>query len=178
MTTLNTLTASFDAMAPAIAADFTAWVTRQLDRIITTYPKGQIEKLSASFSHDGGVWRQLRRFTRMVDENGNDTTRWTNLYKIDNARIERAANEYATAQIEAFKAKLLQKLGNLTEVGDLRINGLNFTFRAKLGDKAIYVEQTTVLKCSNKGTLFNQWPCRIYVNGKFTSEAAFKKIAA
>lgn len=177
MTTIQNISSEFDAMVPAIAADFTAWVTKQLERILAQYDRKQISQLGNSWGYDGGVWRQLRTFTRMVDENGNDTTRFTNLYRIDHDRITSKATQYAQYQVDSFKAKLEAKLVDLTDVSDLRINGLNFTFNGKLGERKVHVEQTTVLKCSNKGTLFNQWPCRIYLDGKFISEAAFKKLA-
>jgi hypothetical protein len=32
-----------------------------------------------------------------------------------------------------------------------------------------------IMNVSSRGTLFNQFPARIYVDGKFTSEAKFKK---
>lgn len=175
---IENIAAEFDAMVPTIAAEFASWVTKTLERILATYDRKQINNLGNSFSTDGGKWRQLRRFTVMVDEEGKPTTRFTNLYKIDHAKIERDSLIYAQEQVDAFKFKLNQKLANLTDIENLRIDGSNFRFAGSLGENKVMVEQTTVLKCSNKGTLFNQWPCRIYVNGKFMSEAAFKKIAA
>lgn len=175
---IENIAAEFDAMVPTIAAEFSSWVTKTLERILATYDRKEISNLSNSFSTDGGKWRQLRRFTIMTDENGNPTTRYTSYYKIDHEKIAKESVRYAQEQIDAFKYKLNQKLANLTDIEKLRIDGSNFRFVAALGENEVMVEQTTVLKCSNKGTLFNQWPCRIYVNGKFMSEAAFKKLAA
>ena len=175
---IENISAEFDAMVPAIAADFENWVTKTLERILSTYDRKEIHVLGNSFSADGGKWRQLRTFTCMVDENGERTTRYTSIYKINYEKIKTESVRYAQAQVDAFKFKLNQKLADLTDIEDLRISGSDFRFSGVLGDKEVLVEQTTVLKCSNKGTLFNQWPCRIYVNGKFMSEAAFKKLSA
>ena len=175
---IENISAEFDAMIPIIAADFSSWVTKTLERILSTYDRKEIHVLGNSFSADGGKWRQLRTFTVMVDENGERTTRYTSLYKINYEKIKTESVRYAQSQVDAFKFKLNQKLADLTDIEDLRISGSDFRFVGLLGDKEVLVEQTTVLKCSNKGTLFNQWPCRIYVNGKFMSEAAFKKLSA
>lgn len=175
---IENISAEFDAMIPVIAADFSSWVTRNLEHILATYDRKALSQLGNSWGSDGGKWRQLRTFTIMVDENGEPTNRYTSRYKIDHERIATASVRYAKEQIDAFKFKLNRKLADLTDIENLRIDGSNFRFSGVLGENKVLVEQTTVLKCSNKGTLFNQWPCRIYVNGKFMPEAAFKKISA
>lgn len=175
---IENISAEFDAMVPTIAAEFTSWVTKNLEFILSTYDRKEISQLGSSWSSDGGKWRQLRTFTIMVDENGEPTTRFTSRYKIAHDRIAKESIRYAQTQVDAFKFKLNKKLADLTDIENLRIESTEFQFTGMFGENAVRVEQTTVLKCSNKGTLFNQWPCRIYVNGKFMSEAAFKKLAA
>lgn len=166
----------FDTMVPAIAADFENWVTKALERIISKYDRKQISQLSSSWSHDGGVWRQLLTFTIMVDENGEKTNRFTYIYQVDYDRIKTESVKYAQGQVDSFKYKLNKKLSDLSDISDLTINGLEFSFRAKLAEHVIRINQTTVLKCSKKGKLFNQWPCRIYVDGKMMPESKFKKL--
>lgn len=166
----------FDTMVPAIAADFENWVTKALERIIAKYDRKQIRQLSSSWGPDGGVWRQLRTFTIMVDENGEKTTRFTNIYQVDYDHIKKESIKYAQGQVDAFKYKLNKKLSDLTNITDLRISGSEFAFNATLNENKVHIEQTTILKCSNKGKLFNQWPCRIYVNGKMMPESKFKKL--
>jgi hypothetical protein len=173
---IHQISNEFNTMVPAIANDFETWVTKNLERIIAKYDRAEIQKLGNSFSADGGVWRQLRTFTIMVDEQGNKTTRYTSLYKVDYNRIKAESIRYAQDQVDSFKYKLQQKLSDLTNISDLKLSGLEFSFRAKLAEHNVYIEQTTVLKCSNKGKLFNQWPCRIYVDGKMVPEVKFKKL--
>jgi len=175
---IENISAEFDAMVPTIADDFKNWVTKTLERILSTYDRKEISQLGNSWSSDGGKWRQLRTFTIMVDENGEPTNRFTSRYKVDHERIAKESIRYAQAQVDAFKFKLNKKLADLTDIENLRIESTEFQFNGMFGENKVRVEQTTVLKCSNKGTLFNQWPCRIYVNGKFMSEAAFKKLSA
>lgn len=177
MTTIQNISNEFDAMVPAIAADFVAWVTAQCEKFVAMDAK-TLSQLPHSWGYQGGLFRQLRQFLVTIDENGNDTNRLRYTYRVDHARIAKKSVEYAQAQVDSFKAKLEAKLVDLTDVRDVTIQGVNFTFRGTLKGHTVRVEQTTVLKCSPKGTLFNQWPCRIYLDGKFISEAAFKKLAA
>ena len=173
---IQQISAEFDTMVPGIASNFEAWVTKNLERIIAKYKKEEIRNLGNSFSDDGGIWRQLRTFTYMVDNEGNKTNRFTSMYKVDYDRIKNESTRYAQAQVDSFKHKLQQKLSDLTDISNLAINGLEFSFRGTLAEHQIRIEQTTVLKCSKNGKLFNQWPCRIYVNGKMMPESKFKKL--
>jgi len=95
-------------------------------------------------------------------------------------RIEKHADEYAQAQIDAFVLKLERKLSDLDEVNvdSINLHGFEFVLSGKRGDDNVTVEQRVVFKCSSKGTPFVQWPARIYVNNKFTSEKAFKEMVA
>ena len=173
---IEQISAEFDTMVPGIASNFEVWVTKNLERILTKYEPKEIKNLGNSFSDDGGVWRQLRTFTIMVNENGEKTNRYTSIYQVDYDRIKAESIKYAQDQVDSFKYKLQQKLSDLTDISDLRISGSEFAFNAMLNENKIHIEQTTVLKCSNKGKLFNQWPCRIYVNGKMMPESKFKKL--
>jgi len=166
----------FDVMVPAIASNFENWVTKALERILAKYDRKELNKLGNSWSDDGGVWRQLRTFTIMVDENGEKTNRMTSMYKVDYARIKTESVKYAQSQVDAFKYKLEKKLSDLTDISNLRISDSEFAFESSLGENKVRIEQTTILKCSSKGKLFNQWPCRIYVNGKMMPESKFKKL--
>lgn len=177
MTTIANVTAEFDKMVPAIAEDYTGWVTRQLTRLIALEPKA-LRQLASSWGYDGGLWRQLRRYCTMVDQDGQPTNRFTDRYVINHDYLAAQATKYAQYQVDSFKAKLEAKLVGMTDIEDLEIRGLEFAFHGKVGSNKVMVEQTTILKCSNRGKLFNQWPCRIYVNGKMMPEAKFKKLIA
>ncbi len=176
MTNIANISSKFDEMIPLIEKDFVSWVTAKLEVFVAMEPK-KLRELPHQWGQEAGMWRQLRQFCISVDEDGNRSNRFTNRYAIDHARIAVNATRYATDQVESFKAKLEKKLVDLTEVTTPVLRGLDFEFSGKLGGHKVFVEQRTILKCSSKGTLFNQWPCRIYVDGKFTSEAKFKKLA-
>jgi hypothetical protein len=73
-------------------------------------------------------------------------------------------------------AKVNVKAGELTDSKVLRVSGANFRITGMKGDKKVMIEQNQIINVSVKGKLFNQFPARIYVDGKFYSAAAFKKI--
>ena len=89
-------------------------------------------------------------------------------------------NEYAQDQAELFADELIAKVnakaGELTDSKVLRVSGANFRITGMKGDKKVMIEQNQIINVSVKGKLFNQFPARIYVDGKFISAAAFKKI--
>lgn len=172
----------FDNMIPVIADNFESVVGTMLNTILSTYGSevsGPISTLTSKFSQDAAIWRQFRSVVDVVDVNGVKSTKYRaagNKYVINSVKLNTVALKYARFEVEKFKCKLVNKLVDLTDISDLNIQGNEFSFNAKLNDYNVRVEQTTVLKTSNKGKLFNQWPCRIYVNDKFMSEAKFKEL--
>lgn len=172
----------FDALIPSIAENFESVVASLLTDILTKHGSETRGKISALFNyrgHDAAVWRQFRTYTDVVDAQGNKSTKVRaegDKYVINYDRLKNAAVKYAQFQVEKFKYKLAKKLEDLENISNLKINGSKFSFDATLDEYNVRVEQTTVLKSSSKGKLFNQWPCRIYVDGKFISEAKFKKL--
>lgn len=179
---IQEIATEFDALIPSIAENFESVVTSLLADILTKYgseARGEINKLSNRYDYDAAVWRQFRDFTVTVDVNGNKShivRAEGDKYLINYDRIKRSAIKYAQAEVDKFKFKLVNKLEDLENISNLRIRSGEFSFDATLNDYSVRVKQTTVFKTSSKGKLFNQWPCRIYVNNRFISEAKFKKL--
>jgi hypothetical protein len=94
-------------------------------------------------------------------------------------RIAAAAAEYADQTIDQMITKLEGKIGDLHEVEVLKVSpgASGVTLRGLRGGDVVAIEQRQILNCSPKGKLFNQYPALIYVNGKKTSEAAYKRAA-
>jgi hypothetical protein len=94
-------------------------------------------------------------------------------------RVEKGAAEYAAATVEMLLAKIEAKLEDLDESEVIDIDGAaRFTIRGKRAGRRVEIEQTRILNVSSRGLLFNQYPARIYVDGKFTSEAKYKALFA
>ena len=171
MTNLTALLPTFDALKPGIAADFVANVTKRVERLIAEYPTN-ISKLSSEWGRDGNEYRQLRGFITGIHERGVAIS-------VNHEYIAKFSKQYADDQIAAFTLKLVKKVGNLNDVviHDLSPNSFTFLITGKLGVFDVRIEQNRIINVSPKGTPFHQWPSRIYVEGKFTPESAYKKIA-
>jgi hypothetical protein len=99
-------------------------------------------------------------------------------YFIDEDKLNRIAYEYAEMAISAWEAKLNKKIGDLNSIELLwnSIDCSSFTVRGIRDESIVKIEQQMIINVSSKGMMFNQFPARIYVNGKSTSEAKYKKL--
>ena len=171
----NPFATAFDAYAPTLAADFVRYHTNVITRLIEKY-EGNLRGLTNMGTADGAAYRNSREFIAYENPTSMMITR--KAVGVDAARLQKAGDEYAEAVLAEFVGKLSRKLAGVTEVKVVRAdaNG-TFIITGKLGDALVSIEQQKIWKVSSKGLFFHQWPARIYVDGKFTPEAAFKKIA-
>jgi len=173
MNAISNIAAAFDALVPGIEADYIDYVKRTWKRLHENYDAQGLRKLANSSSNDGAAYRNVLRPYKK-SEPGN--------YKVDapytlnEERLAKDAKEYAELQVARFVAKLTKKLQDLDTVEEPVIRGRIFTLNGTMGGRKVHVDQDQILKVSPKGNLFNQWPARIYVDGKFISEAQFKKL--
>jgi hypothetical protein len=178
MATLNDITAKFDELKPGLEADYVRYVTETLTRLINKHGE-KVRDLYNAWGEEGHLFRA---FSMMVIYPTKAFGQMTNgdVPTINHERIKAMGKRYADDQIAAFTMKLTRKLGALqnVEIFDLSVNAFEFTIQGELGNELVRVQQSRIINCSTKGKLFHQWPARIYVNGKPTSEAAFKRLAA
>ena len=91
--------------------------------------------------------------------------------------IERSAEAYSQKIAKTWVAKFEAKIGACENpvLAYYNDNG-TFLINAEWDGKPVQLNQSIILKFSNHGRPFNQWPSRIYVAGDFVSEAKFKKM--
>lgn len=162
-------TDAFAPLKPLIIADFEAYVTRTIRRYTDNW-----DTMSDAAKHNirrgyDGTWRFVRGFAQMDSDRFN--ARPTGEVKAE--WLRKKAEESADAQIAAFAAKLEKKLGTLWDFQATFTRGADFTVTGTRNGHRIVVEQQTIFKVSNQGTPFNQFPARIYVDGKFTPAAQY-----
>lgn len=92
---------------------------------------------------------------------------------LDAAKVETLADEAAEACCADLQARLEEKVAGLEAVDVKSVGGGNFEVTGTKNGKAVLVAQQTIINVSSKGKLFNQFPARIYVNGKLTPAAKF-----
>ena len=97
-------------------------------------------------------------------------------YVLDEVKLAARADAHAQATVEAWIGKIEAKLGELESAKVHYLSGNRFDITGTRGGYNVRIEQDMIINVSPKGLLFNQWPSRIYVNGKFTPEAKYKKL--
>lgn len=80
----------------------------------------------------------------------------------------------AEATVASLRIKIEGKLQEITNGEVIYLNGHCFSIRGERAGRKVYIEQNMIVNVSSKGTLFNQFPARIYLDGKFVSEAQYK----
>lgn len=95
-------------------------------------------------------------------------------YYLDEEKLAKNADDWAHMQVDGMIAKTVSKIGDLDECHLTFHGGGDFQIKGKSWCGArVHVEQQTVIKRSKKGTIFAQFPMRIWVNGKFNSAKAY-----
>jgi len=93
---------------------------------------------------------------------------------LDTAKLSTNASNYSAEIVEAWASKIVSKLGSLDYVQVRRLDGCSFCITGEVRGHSVVLNQQIIINVSNRGTLFNQFPSRIYVDGKFMSEADYK----
>lgn len=97
-------------------------------------------------------------------------------YTINEERLESLSKHYGEDTALMWYNKMHSKLGALdgVSVSSPGVDGM-ITISGHHGDNKVVVLQQRIINQSSTGTLFHQFPARIYVNDKFQSEAAYQK---
>jgi hypothetical protein len=174
MTTITNITAKFKKLVPGIAGDFIdrkhrtfKWLTEDYGVLTSNTRRKMNYSDQKSFSNITPFLVGKERTGRMDEP-----------LVFNEEYLTKIAYEYAEAQVAAFTSKLEGKLGDLENVKLVDLNLGMFTFKITgiYSGRKVVVEQQVVFKVSNLGNPFCQWPARIYVDGKFHSEKAFKEL--
>lgn len=99
-------------------------------------------------------------------------------YALSPERLARYADKYADGVIASWEAKIAEKVGELEGATVANISGCQFRISGTRFGHAVTIEQDMIVNVSSKGRLFNQFPARIYLSGKFISAAKYKALAA
>ena len=180
MTTTTTIRAALEAEKPAAAEEFERYIREYWTGFVAEFGDDTFElsKWSYNFTSKGEYFRQRRRVVYP----------FTREHVVDGVKREflcddwlaKAAIEYANRTIDQMIAKLEGKTGDLVGVEVVRIvaGALEVILQGSRGGDSVKIEQRRIMNTSPRGNMFNQYPALIYVNGKKTSEAAYKRSAA
>ena len=172
---MTNLTAALEAYKPNLIEGFSKMVRNVFGRMVEDH--GPALKGIYNSERHARMWSvTVSRCAKRVG--GDAVARLDTPYEISEEKLLVVAHAYAEAVVESWKNKIEGKMGELEAASVESLTGGTFLIFGNKGGKEVRIEQTTILKASTKGLLFNQFPARIYVNGKFTSEAAYKKMFA
>jgi len=180
----DALNNALDALRPAIATEYKEWVTKVFFSMTARFGadlKNVYNSRSDSRTFSCVVARNVDHLEvekMWVDAETKTFHPQKLAYFLNPTRLEKNAQEYAQAQVDSWRAKIQGKMGELesAKVEWFSQSG-QFTITGVKNGRAIAIHQTRIMKTSSRGLLFHQFPARIYVDGKFTSEAAYKKMA-
>lgn len=97
-------------------------------------------------------------------------------YSLSEERLAKFADRLANDMADDVLGKVNAKVGQLDSAVVTLVSGANFLINGSKNGRGVSIEQNQIINVSVKGKLFNQYPSRIYVDGKFTSAAKFAKI--
>ena len=172
------LRAALEAAKPDVAASYARIVRSTFDRMVAD--------LGPSLKNVGNDWTWARVHRNTValnlgreqidrpDRPGRPDTR----YFIDEERLSRNAAMFADAAVETWEGKIAGKLGELEDAEVRRMDGARFNITGSRDGRTVRIQQEMIINVSSQGKPFNQFPARIYVDGKFTSEKAYQKMFA
>jgi hypothetical protein len=162
-----TITAALEAHKPSLEAYFVDFAERRFANLVRQFGPALRGVYNSTQANN---WRAISSLARSLGD------RITSEYVLDADRVAAAATVFANATVATWADKIAAKLGELHSAEVRHIDGYRFRIVGTKGDRSICIEQDMILNISSKGTLFNQFPARIYVNGKFTSAAAYAKL--
>jgi hypothetical protein len=174
----------FGKMKPELARDYMAYVEGAFKRLAQKYQLDMVPKLGAHYTYgrklpEGVDGADVELFQKTVRGYLTADSHRGGAAQLDRARLKKHADDYAQQQVDQFVVKLTQKLGDLTDVTVTWADGHGFECNivGKLRGHEVRVAQSRKFVVNNHGTAFHQWPALIYVDGKFTTERAFKQLA-
>ncbi|HZX80769.1 MAG TPA: hypothetical protein VFE72_07455 [Lysobacter sp.] len=176
----------FGKLAPELERDFERYIEGAFEKLTSRYGSDMVKLLGAYYSSRSKLPENVRAddidtFRKVVQRFlTGDSLQGRTAPRLDRARLDKEAKSYAKQQIDQFVVKLTQKLGDLTDVRIRQVNahGFECIIEGSLRGHRVSVNQSAKFVVNQHGTAFHQWPALIYVDGKFTTESAFKRLAA
>lgn len=171
---IGTLDAALSAYKPEIEKRYADIVTTQFNRMV--------ESLGPELSGIHNNWTYAKTFSATVRPNVDrvnvDPLKPTKsgIYQINPDKLAANASKYADSTIDSWKGKIRGKLGELENATVHGLSNQSFRITGTKGGKNVEISQQMIINVSKNGTLFNQFPSRITVDGKPISEAKFKDL--
>jgi hypothetical protein len=118
------------------------------------------------------------RFSRLFRETLNPccTKNAVGHYEIDASKLHTFASIAAKQQAQALIAKINAKVNELESPEIHHVSGFDFSISGYRSGHKVLIKQNMIVNVSTKGRLFNQFPARIYLDGKPISAYDYNKL--
>jgi hypothetical protein len=158
------ITAALEAHKPSLEAYFVGFAERRFASLVRQFGPA----LRGVYNSD-----QARNWGAIANLTTSNGDRISSERVLDADLVAAAAAAFANATVAAWADKIIAKLGEMDSAEVRHLDGYRFAVTGTKADRKVRIEQDMIVNVSNKGTLFNQFPSRIYVDGKFTSAAKY-----
>ena len=165
-----------EAFAPLIenlTEQYVERVRRDVEHLKTLREDGAITYVKIPYNHTHQdivnrkkfdfVIRSLKTAQKLTEEFG-----MPHAYELCEEKLAKNADQWAHDQVDGMIAKTVGKIGDLDDVTYSFYGYGNFGINGTANGKAVRVDQQSVIKQNSKGTIFAQFPMRLYVEGQFT----------
>ena len=165
MTDSSIIASALAAYRPAIAEQYIRIVRHHFNKMVIDHGPN-LAGVVNSWTHARTYTGLVRQFIRRADGD----------VILDDFRLAQAAAAYAEAATVEWQSKIISKVGDLTDAEVIHLDGHNFEITGTRQGRKVKITQSIILNVSSKGLPFNQFPARIYVDGKSTSASAYAKL--
>ena len=143
-------------------------ITKTFDRLVVTYGASMKGVYN---SRNGQFWKYSVRPCCDTSSHLPSAD-----YILNAEKLALFAAQMADEMANEVLVKVNAKVADLQDSNVVLVSGANFVITGTKNGQNVRIEQNQIINVSVKGNLFNQYPSRIYVNGKFTSAAKFAGI--
>uniref|UniRef100_A0AAU6W422 Uncharacterized protein n=1 Tax=Pseudomonas phage Cygsa01 TaxID=3138529 RepID=A0AAU6W422_9VIRU len=168
---------ALESRIPEIEERYTKMLTFSFEKLVERFgdDMNNIEN-SGSYTFWSTTMRRVCMVTNPVEHCRMESRDGPARYALNPEALARAAKAYATETVMAWLGKIQAKMGDLEKAECLHVDGCRFAIIGVRGNNNVRIDQDMIINVSSKGTMYNQYPARIYVNRKFMSEANYKKM--
>ena len=167
---------AFQPLIESLTTQYDKHIRRMVNKYLEhkdqlTYPRMPFNYTSLDVTLSN-YWKQFQNVLSVHEKNN---PKDVSVYYLCEDSLSEKAKEWAHNQVTSMITKTVQKIDDLDDIKLSFYGNGNFKISDKNNDCMVCAEQQTVIKQNNKGTIFAQFPMRIYVDGKFTPAAKYRE---
>lgn len=163
---MTPIQAALDTLRPQLAADFERRARNVFEAVVKEFGPALQGIYNSSWIHS------YNTFLRDSVEHAG--TRISSPAFLNDEKLKAVADRKAHLSAQAWREKIEAKLQNVTDVEIVSHHGCRFAISGQRNGHKVFIEQDMIVNVSSRGTLFNQFPARLYLDGKKVSEKAYK----